>query len=277
MRLNLLAIFVLTWLASENSIGHCSQSPPKLSQQERSQLRFHLENLWNEIHLLVLNQASEERDIRRQEREFQFFQIFDRIPFSQRIQKLREELKSTAKENGIILSKIEVTRRSTQPKPIPQQVYTDTQRFRFSQEQLTETLEIRVIGKGPIESAHRWVESWPKQVIRLVIADTRHPSDSKVHRLDQKSWEIQAHAFRFRSIKYPKLLPRNPLELLPSWARKNPRSFAEEEPFLWSFVTRIQEWKPKAAKAYENRRQFFLNDERMSFYLLQAKEVPIQE
>lgn len=272
MRLYFLAIIVSTWLASEIPIGHCSVSVPKLSQQERSQLRFHLENLWNEIHLLVLNQTSEERDIRRQEREFQFFQIFDRIPFTQRIQELRKELTSSAKENGIILSKIEVTSPSTEPPPIPQVVYTDTQRFRFSQEQLAETLNVRVIGQGPIDPARRWVESWSKQVIRLVIADA---PDSKVRRINPSSWEIRAHAFRFRSIKYPQLLPREPLDLLPNWARKNPKSFAQEEPFLWSFVTRIQEWKPKASKAYENRRQFFLNDERMSFYLLQAKEVPI--
>jgi len=243
----------------------------KLSNAERSQIRYNLENIWNEVHLLVLNEKADEQDIRRQEREFEFFQIFERIPLSKKTDLLIKELTSSAKEQGIMLSKIEIIPSIAQPAPIPEEVSTHSKRFRFSEDQLVETLKIKIVGKSSLKTAEDWLKSWPKGLVRLVIADSQPQELAQ-----NKSWEIHAHAFRFRSVEYPRLIPRDPLEILPSWTRKDPQAFAQQEPFLWSFISRYREWKPKAGKAYENRRRFLLNDQRMSFYLHQAKEIPPQ-
>lgn len=241
----------------------------KLSSAERSRIRYDLENLWNEVHLLVLNEKADERDIRRQERDFEFFQIFERIPFSQNTASLTKELMTSAKEHGIILSKIEITPSPAQPAPIPQEISTHSKRFHFSEDQLAETLKIKIQGKSSLTAAEDWLKSWPKGLVRLVIAD------SQPQKMTQpQTWEVHGHAFRFRSVEYPRLIARDPLGILPGWARKDPQAFAQQEPLLWSFVSRYREWKPKAGKAYENRRRFLINDERMSFYLHQSKEIP---
>lgn len=241
----------------------------QLTEQERSKLRFHLENLWNEVHLIVLNEKSETLDVKRQERELQFFQIFDRIPFSRKTETLRKELNASAQEHQIQLIALEIHPIKKDPPPIPKEVYTNTQRFHFSEDQLVEKLQILIIAKNTVAKTESWTNLWSKQLLRLVILDSLAPLNKSSNQV-----QILAHAFRFRQVQFPRLRPRQPVELLPAWAQKNLETFSKNEPFLWSFVTRIEEWKPKTKTAYENRRRFFLNDERMSFYLHQAKEIP---
>lgn len=237
-----------------------------LSPEARSQLRYRLENLWNEVHLLVLNQVSEARDVRRQEKEFELLRIFDRIPSEPRIAELKAELNQSASSFGLKLNEIQVRRNQAIPTAPPREVFTDTQTFRFSKNQLTETLQLTLRGPGSSDTARKWVETWPDDLLRFV--EVAAPV-----RATGEGWVVEARAFRFRKVNFPKLKPRDPMELLPSWARRDPSYFAKTEPQLWDFVKRIQEWTPKTLSAYEQRRKFFLNDAKMSFFLAQSRSV----
>jgi hypothetical protein len=82
---------------------------------------------------------------------------------------------------------------------------------------------------------------------------------------------VRARSYRFRELRYPRLRPRDPLELLPSWARRQPERFASQEPILWDYVKRIREKIPETPGLYEQRAEFLLDSARMSFFMTKAQ------
>lgn len=91
-----------------------------------------------------------------------------------------------------------------------------------------------------------------------------------VRKIKPGIWKIHAHAFRFRNLKFPTLVPRNPRSLLPAWARVDFPAFAKAEPVISGFVTRIEALEPKAEPYYRLREEFLVNDARLSFFLSKA-------
>jgi hypothetical protein len=272
--LTLMALWILLSTFSKTSslaIPAVMAAPaprPTLTATERSSLRYHLQNLWSEMDLLVRNQETDEKDLRRQDREFALFRVFDRIPFEPRIPELKKELSTSAQKYGLEISLLQIQRNLKEPPAPPKEIYTDKRPFHFSKEQLYETLRLKISGRGSIKDVQRWLDSWDDILLRYVEPlgpITRTP----------RGWQVQAAAYRFRNVNFPRLKPRDPVTLLPAWARKDPGAFAQAEPQLWNYVTRIRAKTSEAELPYENRRKFLLNAARMSFFL--SKALPHEE
>jgi hypothetical protein len=240
---------------------------PILSTRDRSFVRYHLRNLWSEMDLLVRNRQADERDLRRQDREFTLFKVFDRIPFEPRTAELKKELSDSAGKFRLAVKKIEIEREEDHPPAPPKTVYTDKLPFHFSKKQLCETLHVTIEGKGSLANVKKWIQEWDDVLLRFV-----EPLSKPIR--TKQGWRIKAATYRFRDVAFPKLNPRDPMSLLPGWAQQNPEAFAQKEPELWSYVTRIRARKQDAEILYENRRKFLLNAARMSFFLSKALPSP---
>jgi hypothetical protein len=205
--------------------------------------------------LLIKNQRADIADLKRQEKEMSALQVFERIPMEQKVHELHEQLILSAKQFGLLPSQFKVTHFSQPGKTIPKKVFTNEINFRITPDQLTEKIYFRIQVKGTNESIDKWIQNWSNHPVRIVELDSRQGGN------------IQAHAFRFRPIRFPTLVPRKPIEYLPKWAQTNLKYFSETEPLLWSFVTRIQNLAPQTPPYYMNRARFLLNDARYSFFL----------
>jgi hypothetical protein len=238
-----------------------------LADSERASLRYRLENLFNEVDLLVKNQRADISDLRRQEKEIDYLKIYQRIPFQKDLPGLKENLKKSAKNfqlQLIAFSPASPVRQGLQKSsPLPRQIFTDQPTFQLTPDHIVDVIPFSVTIAGNEESVQKWIKSWRTEQMRLV--DLR-----SLKNLQKGKWRIEAQSYRFRNVQFPVLRPRNPREILPAWAKKNPENFSVAEPLLWSFVTRIEALVPKAKPYYEVRRQFLLNDARIHFFLSKA-------
>jgi hypothetical protein len=244
-------------------------SVPNLSPQERENLRYRLEGLYNEVDLLVQNQKVDQSDVRRQEREMAALKVYERIPLRADAPGLKRSLGESAKSYGIRIEAVQL-RRSRRPAPaaVPSSVYSDA-RFRLSQDQLVEEIPFRVVFSGDRARARDWVRAWPADQMRLAEPVAGYDNFA-VEPAGRGRWAVEARAFRFRATRFPRLRPRDPAALLPAWARRRPGDFARAEPVLWSFVTRARRRIPLTPSLYAGRSRFLLNDARMSFFLAKA-------
>jgi hypothetical protein len=264
-----LAFFGMHWCEATTE----RPPPVSLSLTERNSLRYNLENTFNEVDLLIRNHKADLTDLKRQERDMNALKVFDRIPFQRDIPGLKRELKKSSQPWKIQIRQVEVTHYSKPASAAPGLQTTDAPLYRLKPEQVAETIFLKLSVKGEEEPVKKWVSSWRTDQMRLVELDLNHSSEinSQVMRKTGPDiWELRIRTFRFRSIAYPVLSPRNPRELLPSWAKKNTDLFSSSEPILWSFVTRIEALAPKARPYYKNRAHFLLNDARMNFFLSKA-------
>jgi hypothetical protein len=261
-----LSVFLM--IAAMTAQAHAAPRPPELSAAQRESLRFRLQNLLNEQVLLVRNRRADESDIRRQEREIQALKIYERIPFQEDLPGLKENLTDSAKTQGLKLIGIRVTGRSPLGGAIPSQLYTDDGDFRLKPEQIVTTLRFRATVEGDFSRVRDWIASWRDEQLRLTEAE----GDPRPEGAARNRWVVTARAFRFRDVKFPHLMARDPLELLPAWARREQDRFSHTEPLLWELVARIRDVAPEAAPLYRTREQFLLNDARISFFL--SKAVP---
>ena len=241
-----------------------------LSDFERDRLRYKLETLFNEQDLMVRNQKSDRSDLNRQQREFEVLKVLQRIPFKEEIAGLRSELNASAREKKLKVLSFQPLPRTQRANPqLPDSVYTDQQpRFRLNDQQLVETISFRVTVEGEEGSVKEWIASWPDDQMRLTEAE----GAPRPRKGGKNRWSIRARAFRFRDIKFPSLKARDPKELLPQWARRDPESFARQEPLLWRLVEKIHAVAPKARPLYRQREDLILNSQRMSFFV--SKAVP---
>jgi len=240
-------------------------SIPRLSQAERASLRYKLENLFNEVDLLIRNQRVDEADVLRQEREMEALKVYERIPFTDDLEGLKEQLSESARQSGVKLERLLVLGRSKAKRRIPSSLLTDEPEFRLTPLDVVETLHLQLDARGSESAIQRWTSAWQTEQLRLVEPAVDAPERQGVDR-----WQIQARTFRFRNIQFPALRPRPPEQLLPAWARRNSSEFARQEPLLWSFVEKVRALTPAALPLYRNRERFLLNGARMDFFLAKA-------
>lgn len=266
--------FVFFFLAPHYTQAHLLITHPltpltpslQLTSAERDQLRYHLENLHNEVRYLFRHEKQDNKDMEHQEKDMQEWRLFERIPMERDIDGLAGALKQSAHEEQIHISQFRITHYSKMDKPIPQWVYTYGHTFRPSPDQLVEKIYFHLKVKGEQKKVQTWAENWPQSILRIVDLDQPTPLPVK-KKGSSNEWMIQAHAYCYRQIRFPTLKPRTPQMILPKWANKNPKSFAQQEPLLWSFVEKIEKLIPKTAPLYKNRSRFWLNDARMDFFL----------
>jgi hypothetical protein len=263
-RIVLAQFFILTALLVLMPSGALSAVP----RYDREAIRYQLLNLFNEADLLIRNEKSDELDLARQEREAKVLRIYDRIPFSEQLDQLRHELATGAKAKKLADVKVTVVGRSPKPAPVPKSVFTDEARFKLSDNQLVETIYLKIQVKGSKSDVRAWVKSWAAEQMRLI--EPRSGYGNLSMKPLGKVWVVEAKAFRFRDVEFPRLISRNPVELLPAWARKNPDAFAQAEPKLWQLIEQTQALQPKAQPYYEKKRKYLLSQAREEFFLGKA-------
>jgi hypothetical protein len=250
MRALQLLIIAISFLAS--SLCFASLEPSlSLKEAERSSLRYHLENIFNEVDLTIRNHRANDSDLKRQISEMEMLKVYQRIPLTQDWAGLQADLKRGSKEFNLKWLGIKLIRRS----PVPKQI--------------AEEIHFKLKIKGDQDSAVRWVQSWRTAQLRLVETNLK-PGPEAVQPLGNQIWQIEGHAFRFRKEYQVVATPRNPRKLLPTWAQKDLGEFSLKEPLLWSLVNRIEVLTPRALPYYAKRREFLLNDARMNFFLSKA-------
>ena len=241
---------------------------PALTESERSSLRYRLENFFNEVDLTVRNHRSEELYVARQ--TVQALKIYERIPFLPRIEEVKSQLTESAEENSLKIRSFRFLGKTMDtPSPVPTEIFTDQKGFRLTSEQLAETIRFRFSVEGDKNRVRDWVRGWQENIMRLIEPEggVRTPI---LQPLGGGRWEIEAWSFRFRAVRFPKFKIRDPLSLLPEWARKNPELFARQEPVLWNLVEKTGETAPQAAAFYGIRERFLLNDARIGFFFIKA-------
>lgn len=244
--------------------GAAAAVPPSWTPEREAQLRSRLVFLWNEVDLAVRNRRSNERDVQRQEGEFRALRLFDRIPFTDALEGLEEELNRVAPRFELANVRVRLLRREPPPPALPAEVYVD-EPFRLAPEDVGELLHLRIEGTGTREGVINLLDQRNAVVTRLLItADPRLPEEAG-------RWWVDATAFRFRKIRFPRIKPRDPRTVLPRWARENPKDFAQAEPALWKRVESIEKLIPSAREAYPARERFLLNSARMSFFISKAE------
>jgi hypothetical protein len=239
---------------------------------QRDELRFRLQDIFNEADLLIRNKKADQADLARIKRDESMLKMYSRIPLEEDLPDLERELGSTSENYDLDLIRFSVTARSGTSGPVPASVYTDNSEFHLTSDQLVETISFRVIVRGDQKNVRNWVKAWGKDFVRIIepqggygkLPVQKDPS-GKPHR-----YAVEGQAFRFRDIQFPKLLPRDPVTVLPEWARKNPSQFAKAEPELWRYVEKTRKLAPKAKPLYEHRREFLLNSARFDFFTHKA-------
>jgi hypothetical protein len=269
MKLRVALLLFPLLFATQNLFAAATQ----LTLEERDRLRYRLETLFNEQDLLIRNRKVNQSDVARQQKEFETLKVFERIPFHEDTAELKNGLLEHAREYHLEVLQIQtLPRRGKAGLPIPQTVYSDTRPiFRLTPDQLVEEIPFWLVIKGEKAEIQNWVGGWRENLHRLSEIEGE-PTPVHPGKAGKQAWKIQAHAFRFRDIKYPTLIPRDPVERLPTWARKNPEAFAKAEPLLWCFVTRTRAITSEARPLYRTREQLILNNTRMSFFI--SKAVP---
>ena len=263
---------VMTLLV-ELPIGLLALPTPAKCALQNERLRTRLETLFNEQDLMIRNQKVDRGDLEHQLKEFEALKTFQRIPFRTDIAGLKSSLQEAAQERGLKFESLKVLPHSGKmKKSVPISMYTDENpRFQLTDDQIAEKIPFKAIVRGERGAVRAWILAWPEEQMRIAEPVGRSP-DQSMRRIGKDRWEVQAHAFRFRDIKFPTLRPRDPLKLLPPSVRHDPRVFSKKEPLLWSFVTRTQAISPKALPLYRLREELLLNSARMSFFV--AKAVP---
>lgn len=257
------AFLISVFLSPLISWGHGEEDNKSLlSIRERDSLRYHLENFSNEMDLLIRNQRVDHFDLQRQERDMATLKVFERVPLDQELVEMKYALTKNAKFSGLLLTQFEVLPNKSITPSLPPFLYTDSS-FHIRDEQLVERIKFVISIQGP--DVRKWGASLPHTLIRYVKVD-------HIHRIGS-SWQISAHAYRFRNIRFPKLQPKDPLTYLPTWARRNTTKFAQAEPTLWTFVKRIESLAPRTAPLYETRGKFLLNDARLNFFIRLTKNL----
>ena len=246
---------------------------PRLSPIQKEEIRSGLQNLVDGAELMVRNRIADRRDLERQKSDFVNLKVYNRIPLSPDVDQLREEMKASALSSGLKLVSLTVLSSPSRPKPIPPFMYSDVRTFDLLPGQVVQEIPIRVeVEGGDREVVLAWMRSWKHEQMRFVEAKPGTQPKTKAGSAPQvRRWEVQALTYKFRDVRFPEIRFRDPLELLPAWARMDQISFAKKEPQLWSLVARSRELSPQARGLTDDRREFLLERARLEFYLSKAK------
>ena len=240
-------------------------SIPVLKPEQREELRYRLEALFNEADLAIRNEKVDRSDLARIDGDFKTLKVYERIPLERDIPGLKRTIEDSARKNGVALLGIDVTLPSKVPPGPPPTLYTDGPRFKLSTEQVTDLIGLKISVQGKRSRIQSWIARLPAEEMRLVLA-------KGLESRNQDRWIIKAEAFSFRNVQFPRLLLRDPMQVLPAWARVHTTDFARSEPLLWRFVARTRELEPRAEPLFEVRRRFLLGDARLSFFLSKVQK-----
>lgn len=249
------------------ALGAASPARAALEPVARDRLRERLQRLYDESDLLVKNRKADRADRKRQEREAQYLRLHDRIPPEDRLDPLKTELGVSAELHQLDLIRFELVEKTEQREPLPPAVAADAD-FRLREDQLVQRLRFRLVVRGDRGRVEDWVRHWGRDLVRLIEPEPGFerpgikPVPGRKH-----GWQVNAVAWRFRDIRFPRLVPRDPLAVLPGWARTDPRRFAREEPRLWRMVEATRALAPEARPLFEERRAFLLEQARFEFFL----------
>src|SRR5579885_1189347 len=222
-------------LALEAHASVTPQALPRTLPRAIEDLRYRLETLYNEVDLLVRNQRSDRSDLARVERAFKALRVDERIPMEPRIESLKAELTRRARESGVKLLGLEVLSKDRPSKPVPRELYSDTPKFRLEPDQIAQTIHLRLTLSGDGPAIEQWIQKWPEDQLRLVEPEQGYERPG-LKPTGHGRFTLKARVYRFRKIRFPTLKPRDPLQLLPTWARRDPAGFAKEDPALWDYV-----------------------------------------
>lgn len=260
------ALFAVINLASPAPLSASSQA---LKPREREALRYKLESIFNETDLLIQNQTSDKADSRRHDLDARALKVFERIPFEDDLEGLRKQLQESATRFGLKLQDVQFLPRP-KPAPVPSELKTDDPRIRLKGEQVAERIPFRARVSGDRAKVREWIASWQTEVLRLIEPKGGYGQFPIQAASASGQWNITAQAFKYRRIEFPKLIPVDPLEVLPKWAKKDPQAFAQAEPKLWSYVARTQELAPQARPLFDAKRDLLLKEARMEFFFQKA-------
>jgi hypothetical protein len=233
----------------------------------RDRLRDRLQRLFDDSDLLVKNRRADRADRKRQEREAAYLRLHDRIPPDDRLDPLKTELGVSAEAHELDLIRFELIEKSEQREPVPPAVVADGG-FRLREDQLVQRIRFRLVARGERARIEEWLRHWGRDLVRLVEPEPgfERPALKRVPG-HANWWQLTAVAWRFRDIRFPKLVPRDPVAVLPEWARADPTRFAREEPPLWRLIERTRALRPEAQPLFEERRAFLLEQARFEFFL----------
>jgi len=232
-----------------------------LTPIEREKTRFHLANAFNEAELLIKNHNSFERDVKRQEQDFKGMKVFERIPLTDNLQDLREQLEESAKPASIEISAYQIGKRTpVDLHSIPQEIYSSDE-FRIPEAKLVEKIPLNLQIRGDEKRIDNWVKNWDDEILRLI------EPNGKLVKISKNEFKISARTYRFTEATYPTLKAKDPILFLPKWARDNPKKFAAQEPTLWDYVKKARDLYPESSRYLKFRQQYLMNDARISFYL----------
>jgi hypothetical protein len=273
MKLKLILGFTLFFWVQRT---HAAQISPQLNPAQRESLRYHLEHVYNEVDLLLMNQKTDERDLLKLQRDLDTLKVFQRIPFDPEPEALQRELKASAFDHGIKLLQFTLYEplnsaplRSTQASALPMSLP-------LKNHPLMKKLYFTARISGTHSHILAWLQHLKTEQMRLI--DWEHPElDQNITAISPHQWILKAYAFQFREVKPPLITPPSPRSLLPLWARKNPRVFAKQEPLLWSFITKTEAKLPLTTKLYQRRGEFKLNEARLNFFLSRTLNSPSSE
>ncbi len=255
---------------------------PALGDSERSSLRFRLENIWNEVDLMVRNANADRKDVQRQEKEFKALQVYTKLPIaSENTTKqatITSDLGKSIQRFGLKLGELKLLAASKPDRPVPETMPLDAQSFRFTEDQLVQKIRLTLTLNGTKKQLQDWMNSW-----NAIVEPESPDAPSKIavtpylewdpaalttlpEMLTENQWKVYVQAYYFRDIRYPKLRPQDPLQILPDWARKNPELFKAQEPFLWGLIEKTQASIPQSLPGYETKARFALNSARMTFF-----------
>lgn len=259
----LLALAVLS-LSPLSIPARAVETRPRLSPTERESVRFRLQNLFNEADLAIKNQKVNESDQRRIEREFEALRVYDRIPRHEEWASLKQQLDRSAKLEGLKLNSLKKIK-SQAPKParVPESIYSDGSRFQLTEDQVAEPVLFEAEVQGSRDGVRRWIQAWRETQVRY--AETE--GGRAVTATKEDGFIVKGRAFKFRDIRFPKIKQRDPFSVLPDWAKRDPKAFAQDEPRLWKYVTDTRELAPQAHPLLASRREFLTLKARLEFYI----------
>ncbi len=241
---------------------------PALDPQGRDWLRSELQDRVNEAELLVRNQEADAADLARLEREHDQIKLLDRIPLEPSLAQLEAELRQAGARAGVALLRLQEPRSQPPREPrMPAEVESEND-FEPTPGHVARPIELRLELEGERQAVLAWREAWSGRLVRWL------EPVGQVRQLGPNRFEVPARAYAFRAEPYPRIRLGSVRPLLPAWARSQPRSFAVQEPELWSLVARYEELVPRALPFTENRRRFRRDQARLRFFYSRLRAVP---
>ena len=270
MKFKTLAYCFLTLLTQ--GVMNETHSAMKLQETERQSLRYHLENLYNEVDLLIKNQKADERDFNKLERHFAELKVFERIPFEANPEGLKQELKASAAEHSLELIRVSIIQKPHQLHPMPQERSTHSSLTWLKPEHFVKKIHFQAELRGEMKQILEWLKHIKLEQMRLIDWEPAKV-EASLKQISAHRWILKAHAFQFLRVNYPHLVPKKPREFLPAWARTDLKAFAKQEPLLWSLIIKTEAKLSTASKLYQRKGLFKLNEARLNFFLSKTLEL----